>query len=199
MTTKIKIISAVLWLLVVVSPATAGCGSDTHYGMTPVFTFQDTYENGSWGYAVQIPKGYKGASFSDPGANQHGINIVLSPKSEIYINGEANSLEDESTGEPLDSIGHSINNLNRIRQNAAEIKSYELRKAKLGKLSGTFYIVHYTCPEAADVFIEEGIIAVSPDKSLLYDITLQTTAKRYQKHHSIFKRIAAKWRQIPRK
>ncbi len=196
MTTNIRIIGAVFWLLVVVFPASAGCGSETHYGMTPVFTFQDTYENGSWGYAVQIPKGHKGASFSDPGANQHGINIVLSPKAEIYINGEANSLEEESSGGPLDSIGYSTLRLSTIRQYAAEIKSYELRNARLGKLNGTYYIVRYMCAGSSDVFVEEAIIAVSPDKSPVYDITLQTTAKRYSKDHEVFSKVVSKWHQI---
>lgn len=198
MTTKYKFISIVLWLAAVVSPVGAICGSDMHYGTAPVFTYQGTYQNGWWGYAIQIPKGYKGASFSDPGANQHGINIVLSPKAEIYVNGQANSLEEETGDAPMTSIGYSIFRLNIIRQYATEIRSYQLRKANLGRLNGTYYIVSYMCSGLSELFIEEAIIAVTPDKSPVYDITLQTTAKRYKKDHELFNQVVSRWHLIPR-
>jgi len=190
-----------VFLITTAIPARADiCGTYPPSGMDPVYTYQGIYENSAWGYAVAIPKGYKGGLYQDPGAPQHGIMVILSwePRSTIYFEGEANSQEEESTGKPLGSIGHSIFGLNVIREYASDIKSYEMHKSKLGALSGYEYIVRYTCPGSASVRIDETVVAVSPDESPVYRVTLVTTQNRYKKDHRIFKEIVSKWRQIPR-
>ena len=177
------------------------CETSPPLGADPVYTYQGTYENAAWGYAVDIPKGYKGGLYQDPGAPQQGIMVILSwkPRSTIYFVGEANSLEEESSGKPLDAIGHSIFGLNLIREYANDIKSYEMHKAKLGTLQGYKYIVRYTCPGSGDVRIKETIVAVDPQNSPVYTVNLETTQDRYKKDRLIFNQIVSKWRQIPRK
>lgn len=168
--------------------------------MEPVYTYQGRYENGAWGYAVSIPKGYKGGLYQDPGAPQHGIMVILSwePRATIRFEGEANSLEEESTGRPLDPFGHCIFSLNTIRQYAKDIKSYEMHKAKLGSLDGYKYIVRYSCPDRSDIRVKETIVAVS-GKSPVYRLTLETSEQRYKKDHIIFKQMLSTWRLIQRK
>jgi len=198
MMNTIKIMISVLWLFVGISSASAVCGAPSFLNTEPTGIYRGRYENG-WGYEVYIPKGYRGTSYQDPDAPQHGLWVVLSPVTNIIFHGVTNSaIQDWTDDEPYDSIDYSIWNLLRIHRTATEIKSYEMHQSKLGNYKGTKYIVKYTCPGSSDIFIQETIIAIGPEKEPVQDITLTTTQKRYKQDRRIFDRIVSSWRQIPR-
>lgn len=138
------------------------------------------------------------ALFQDPNAPQHGIQVILSwePRSVIYVDGSANSLEDNSTGKPLDSFGYCIFGLNTIREYAKKIYSFEMRRSKLGVHDAYQYIVRYACPATSQERIEESVVAIPKERGIVYRVTLETTPEKFNHDHKVFFKVVSKWRMI---
>lgn len=166
----------------------------------PVYSYKGIYDNPAWGYSIEMPKGYTGGLYQDPAAPQHGIQVILSwePRSYIYFSGEANFLEDKND-KPLDAFGHCIFGLDTVRDYAKEVKSFEMRKSRLGPYDGYQYIVHYTCPNNSQERVLERILVIHPASGIVYDVTLETTNSRFKNDHKVFMKFVSSWRKIERK
>ena len=199
---KINYGLALIICLIVFSYAQADiCEPYPPKGMKPGYTYNGIYANGAYGYSIEIPKGYTGGLYQDPAAPQHGIQVILSwePRSNIYFSGDANSLEDNETDKPLDAFGYCIFGLNTVREYAKDLKSFEMRKSKLGSFNAYQYTIRYTCPKSSQERIEETVVAIPKGRGLVYRVTLETTMNRFKEDHKIFIKFIKSWRMIERK
>jgi len=193
---------ALIIYLAALSPAQGDiCETYPAKGMKPIYSYRGLYENYAWGYAIEIPRGLVGGSYQDPGAPQHGIQVILSwePRSTIHFSGEANSLEDQATERPLDAFGYCIFGLDTVRAYAKDVQSFEMRKSKLGTFNGYQYIVRYTCPNMSQERVLERIVIIPTGRGLVYTVTLETTTIRFNDDHKVFLKFISTWHMIERK
>jgi hypothetical protein len=167
-------------------------------GMKAGYTYKGIYANGAYGYSIEIPKGHTGGLYQDPAAPQHGIQVILSwkPRSNIYFSGHANSLENKETDKPLDAFGYCLYGLNTVREYAKDVKSFEMRKSKLGSFNSYQYTIRYTCPKSSQERIEETVVAIPKGRGLVYRVTLETTMNRFKKDHKVFHKMVSSWCMI---
>lgn len=191
----------IIYLIVLSSAQADMCEFYPPKGMNPVYSYKGKYENAVWGYSIEIPKGYTGGLYQDPDAPQHGIGVIISwePRSYIYFSGEANSLEDKETDKPLDAFGYCIFGLNMVREYAKDVRSFEMRKSKLGSFNAYQYAIRYTCPKSSQERIEETIVTVPALSGIVYRVTLETTTDRFKEDHKVFLKFIRTWRKIERK
>lgn len=186
-----------LFLLLAGRSASADiCEDYPPVGMKAVSTYTGAYDNHAWGYKVVIPPGLVGGLYQDPGAPQHGIQVILSwrPRSTVFFSGKAHSAEDEEY-RLLTAQGYALQNISYYKQ-AARLLSSKVRKAKLGRHAARSWLVKYRCPKSKAVRVAEGLVAIPPEPGLVYEIDLETTEARYAADHKVLEKIARSFRLI---
>ncbi len=192
------LLASFLFLLLSATSASADiCGEGyPPVGMKAVYTYTGAYDNHAWGYKVVIPRGLVGGLYQDPAAPQHGIQVILSwkPRSTIYFSGRANSAEDEEY-RPLTAQGYALQNLSYYKQDA-QVLSFKVRKAKLGRHAAWSWFVKYRCPKSKAVRVGAGLVAIPPEPGPVYEVDLETTEARYAADHKVLEKIARSFRLI---
>lgn len=154
--------------------------------------FRGLYENGSWEYAVRIPKHFAG--YDNSAGPQHGFGLILgkSKTGYIFVNGEANSLEYEG---PFDAAIHSFE---YDPEDEGTIVTVTIARSRLGGLPARRLTMTYTCPGSAKRFVRVSIFAFSPARGFAYEVALYSRARDYQRNRTVFDQMVRTWRYTGR-
>lgn len=153
--------------------------------------YRGLYENKAYGYSVEIPTDLVGYDGANP-LYQQGFGIILGaePKSYILANGEPNSLE---FTRPVDAASQF---LKYLRKHASKVESSKITESRLGALKGALLIATYTCPGSTERYVRASMIAISPDKSKLYEVTLYARADRFGQDRAVLDALAKSWKHL---
>ena len=185
--TPVALVNLTLFLLSMVEVSAGVCEMAPKQDLKELQTgFHGLYANGAWGYSVVVPDGFTGKN--DSAGPQHGFGLSLGEQGNIYINGEANSLEFEA---PADA---AIKELESLRLDKKKIETATITQSHLGQLRASQLVVTYTCPGSAKRHILVSIYAIGPGSSPVYEVTLDTISSHYKEHRVILDRILKSWR-----
>jgi len=155
-------------------------------------SYTDTYFNSDYEFKVSIPNGLIGHS-SPPPAPNHGFGILLGKRGDGYVevDGSANSLEYESSEIAV------RNNVGFLKDRGAIISKSRMNRSRLGGFTATRLTVWYHCPGSDEMFVKEQVVALSPDKSPIWVVGLDTKQSRYEKDRRVFESILKSWEHNP--
>lgn len=153
--------------------------------------YRGLYENKAYGYSVEIPRdlvGYDGINQ----LYQHGFGIISSgePHSYIVVDGDKNSLEFVT---PADAATRFLKYLTK---HGSKVESSKITESQLGPLKAAFLIATYTCPGATERYVRASMVAISPDKSNLYEVTLYARSDRFALDRAVFDALVKSWKHL---
>jgi hypothetical protein len=153
--------------------------------------YHGLYENKAYGYSVSIPAGYIGHDGVNP-FYQKGFGIILDPepKSYIVVDSEKNSLE---FAQPVDAASRMLEYLGK---HGNKVVSSKITESHLGSLSAALVVAAYTCSGAPGQYIESFVVAISPDKRNLYEITLYSRPDRFERDRAVLDALVESWKQL---
>jgi hypothetical protein len=193
---KLRLVSfflVVYGLAATLSPAArcTTCGISTAFLIQPRSEFRGNYVNKVYEYSLVIPPGFTGYDVAGL-ANHHGVGIAVGepPESAIFVNGEANSLE---YGTPED-LARQIPQF--MRQEGKHLIANKVTKSQLGKLTAVQIVVWYRCAGSENKYVQDYTIALSPHGDTLYEITLESDTKSYDRDRGILDELLKSWRYI---
>ena len=176
------------------------CGEQKACRWLPIAGFDDpsmasyasTYVNYDYEFKVSIPTGLIGHS-SPPPAPNHGFGILLGQRGEgyVWVDGSANSLEYKS------SEMAARNKIELLKDRGAIISESRMNRSRLGGFTATRLTVWYHCPDFEEMFVNEQVLALSPDKSPIWVVGLDTKQSRYEKDRRVFESILKSWEYNP--
>lgn len=158
----------------------------------PRYEYRGLYVNRAYEYSVKIPKGLTAYDGRDE-ANHQGFGLALSEPSQsyIFVRGEHNSLEYDAPREAATQM------VEWLRQEGKKVESETISESHLGTLDAVLLVAIYTCPGSADRYILSSIMALSPDKRLIYELELYSPANRYKSDRAVLNRILKSWKMMP--
>ena len=153
--------------------------------------YRGPYENRAYGYSVVIPTDLVGYDGVNP-FYQHGFGIILGaePKSYIFVNGEPNSLE---FARPVDAASQF---LKYLRKHGRKVESSKITESQLGTLSAALLVATYTCPGSTARYVRASMVAISPDKGKLYEVTLYARSDRFEKDRAVLDALVKSWKHL---
>jgi hypothetical protein len=154
--------------------------------------YRGTYENLSYRYSVVIPAGSVGYDDINP-FYWHGFGTVVGTEqpSYIFVNGEPNSLE---FTRPSDAAARQLKYLqwHHHKVDGPEITEFQVDKLKAASLTAT-----YECPGSDRKYVMSSVVAISPDRSTLYQVTIYSYADRFDRDKPTFDAVVKSWKYIP--
>jgi hypothetical protein len=153
--------------------------------------YRGLYENKAYGYSVEIPTEFVGYDGVNP-LYQHGFGIISSgePHSYIVVDGDKNSLEFAS---PADAATRFLKYLSR---HGSKVESSRITESQLGALKAAFLVATYTCPGSTERYVRASMVAISPDKSTLYEVTLYARSDRFELDRAVFEALVKSWKHL---
>lgn len=153
--------------------------------------YRGLYENKAYGYSVAIPANLVGYDGANP-FYQQGFVILLGadPKSYIFVNGEPNSLE---FARPADAAARFLEYLQR---NGSKVESSKITDSQLGALRAALLVATYTCPGSTERYVRASVVAISPDKSRLYEVTLHAHSDRFEQDRAVLDALVKSWKHL---
>jgi hypothetical protein len=153
--------------------------------------YRGLYENRAYDYSVVIPTDLVGYDGVNP-FYQSGFGIIFGPESKSYIvvDSEKNSLE---FARPGDAASQS---LKYLRKHGSKVESSKVTESQLGALNAALLVARYTCPGSTVQYVTASILALSPDKSNLYEITLYARADRFEQDRAVLDALAKSWKHL---
>lgn len=153
--------------------------------------YRGLYENKVYGYTVVIPKDLVGYDDANP-LYQKGFGIILGaePRSYVFVNGEPNSLEFDR---PVSAASRSLEFLGK---HARQVESSKITESQLGSLKAALFVATYTCPGSTERYVKASVIAISPDKSKLYEVTVYSHANRFEHDRAVLDVLAKSWKYL---
>lgn len=158
--------------------------------LTPRSEYQGLYINKEYHYSVRIPNNLVG--YDQPNPPHHGFGIIIGdkPQSYIEVNGEANSLEYETPREA------ALRLVEYLRHDGKAVQAQAVRQVRLGGLDAAFLQVTYRCPGSSVLYKQGSAVALSPDRSALYEISLYAPADRYESDRAVLNGILTSWKYV---
>jgi hypothetical protein len=153
--------------------------------------YRGPYENKAYGYSVVIPNNLVGYDSANP-FYQHGFGITLGPEpqSYVFVNGEPNSLE---FARPVDAASQF---LEYLRKHGNKVASSKITESQLGSLKAALLVATYTCPGSTEQHVMASLVAISPDKSNLYEVTLYARADHFEQDRAVLDALAKSWKHL---
>lgn len=151
--------------------------------------YRGAYENKAYGYSVVIPSNLVGYDGVNP-FYQHGFGMFLGeePQSYVFVNGEPNSLE---FARPVDAASQFLKYLGK---DGNTVESSKITESRLGRLKAALVVATYTCPGTTQRYMMASLVAISPDKSNLYEVTLYARADRFKEDRTVLDALAKSWK-----
>jgi len=151
--------------------------------------FQGKYTNEPYAYSVVIPRGSIGYDVADQ-PNHHGFALLVGDKSQGYIvvSGEANSLEYKTARDKLNDL------LNYMRDEGRKVIASNISPSRLGQLRAYRLTVTYTCKESTERYKRVSIVALSPSRGWLYEVTLDSVSARYSSDQRVLGKLLQTWK-----
>ena len=152
--------------------------------------YRGAYRNKAYGYSVVIPANLVGYDSVNP-FYQHGFGILLGaePQSYLFVNGEPNSLE---FARPADAASQS---LKYIRKDG-KVESSKITDSQLGPLRAALLVATYTCPGSTERYTAASLVAIGPDKSNFYQVTLYARSDRFEQDRAVLDALAKSWKLV---
>ncbi len=156
----------------------------------PRMEYQGIYENHAYKYSVRIPDTFTG--YDQPTPPHHGFGIVIGEGRQSYIsvNGEANSLGYDTSRDAAKRL------VEYLRQDGKRVESVSIIDSHLGPLEASDLLVKYTCQTSTEQHVCSSLVALSPDKDVLYVITLYAPVSRYSNDRAVLDNLAASWKYM---
>lgn len=153
--------------------------------------YRGAYENKAYGYSVVIPANLVGYDGVNP-FYQHGFGILLGaePQSYILVNGEPNSME---FARPVDAASQF---LKYSGKDGSRVESSKITESQLGPLKAALLVVTYTCPGSTERHVRASLVAISPDKSNLYEVTLYARSDHFEQDRVVLDALAKSWKHL---
>lgn len=153
--------------------------------------YRGLYENKAYGYSVVIPNDLVGYDDANP-FYQKGFGMILGvePKSYVFVNGEPNSLE---FARPADAASQFLEYLGK-RGN--KVESSKVTESQLGSLRAALLVATYTCPGSVERYVRASVVAISPDKSMLYEVTLFAHSARFEQDRAVLDALVKSWKHL---
>jgi hypothetical protein len=185
----------IMLFLIPLSSSSQSCGDFPARGFegSQMRRFTGQYSNPNYGFAVIIPEGLTG--YDSPAPNpHHGFGVVLSwePRSYIYFDGSYTMENSSLHPMSLDEVEES--NLGWLREESEQVRSIRQARMKLGSLQAKRHVVYRTCKGHNEVFVADGIFALSNSGEITYSAILLTTQSRYEKDRDLFESFLRTWR-----
>jgi hypothetical protein len=153
--------------------------------------YRGQYENKAFGYSVVIPTDLVGYDGVNPFYQQgFGIPLGVEPKSYVLVNGEPNSLE---FGRPADAVSRF---LEYLRKHGSKVESSKITESQLGTLKSALLVATYTCPGSTERYVRASVVAISPDKSMLYEVTLFAPSGRFEQDRAVLDAMVKSWKHL---
>lgn len=153
--------------------------------------YRNQYENKAYGYSVVIPTDLVGYDGVNPFYQQgFGIPLGVEPKSYVLVNGEPNSLE---FGRPADAASRF---LEYLRKHGSKVESSKITESQLGTLKSALLVATYTCPGSTERYVRASVVAISPDKSMLYEVTLFAQSGRFEQDRAVLDALVKSWKHL---
>lgn len=179
-------------LLVVVGAARASrasdCGSQPPrgFGEEGSTTYRVAYVNRDACYSVQIPEGLTGHG---DGFTEHGLGLVVPPDPTgfLYVEGKPNAWDAESAEQ-------EIRRYIEMTDDESQRLSAATEKAALGGLPAARAVVRYHCPGSSLTYVREHLVALSPGRDTIFDVSLYTQESTYDEHRLVLDRLVKTWR-----
>jgi hypothetical protein len=159
------------------------------------YKFSGLYENGAYEYSAKIPLSYVGYDAATGGGSNHrGFSLTLgeAPRSYILVWAEPNNSYASS---PFDDAVDSLS-LMHGGEEREHLSGLTVTQSHLGRLSALRLLVKYTCSGSNDHYVRVSTVAVSPDKRLVYEITLWSRAERFEPDVAVLDEILKSWKYI---
>jgi hypothetical protein len=152
--------------------------------------YRGDYENKAYGYSVVIPANLVGYDGVNP-FYQHGFGMLLGaePQSYVFVNGEPNSLE---FARPVDAASQFLKYLGKD----GKVESSKITESQLGPLKAALLVATYTCPGSTERYVRASLVAISPDKSNLYEVTLYARSDRFEQDRAVLDALAKSWKHL---
>jgi len=153
--------------------------------------YRGAYENKAYGYSVVIPANLVGYDGVNP-FYQHGFGLLLGaePQSYVFVNGEPNSLE---FARPVDAASQFLKYLGK---DGNKVESSKITESQLGSLKAALLVATYTCPGSTERHVMASLVAISPDKSNLYEVTLYAASDRFEQDRAVLDALAKSWKHL---
>ncbi len=155
--------------------------------------YRGLYENKAYGYSVVIPDNLVGYDGANP-FYQHGFGMTLGkkPQSYVFVSGEPNSLE---FARPAAAASRFLKYLHK---HGTKVKSSKIAESQLGHLKAVRLVATYTCPGSMQRYVRTSVIAISSDKSTLYEITLYAHSDRFEHDSTVLDALVKSWKALVR-
>jgi hypothetical protein len=153
--------------------------------------YRGLYKNTAYGYSVVIPENLVGYDGANP-FYQQGFGILLGaePKSYVSVNGEKNSLE---FARPSDAASQLLKYLDK---DGIKVGSSKITESQLGPLKAALLVATYSCPGSTYRYTTVSIVAISADKSNLYEVTLYARSDHFEQDRVVLDALAKSWKRL---
>lgn len=142
-----------------------------------------TYRNRDLCYSVTVPAGLQGREGNPETARGLGIEVQPAPVGFVYVGGSANSLDATSADEQAATIAKWV------KEDAAQVLAVNRTATSLGGLNASRVTVEYRCADDDTVYIRTAVIALSPQRSVVYEVDLSSRREQYKEHERVFERV----------
>jgi hypothetical protein len=163
--------------------------------------FEGFYANYAYGYSVEIPAGMIGLG-STPPAPQHGFGIDLDnprsttwmhgpefPKSHIYADGCANSLEWERLDDAVKS------QLSFLREKGKHVRLLSRTATTLGGLPAVRLVARYV--EGGEEMVSDEVVSIGGGLDAVHTLSLSTPLSKYERDRPVLEAMRQSWRLQP--
>src|SRR5215510_844510 len=143
--------------------------------------YRGLYENRAYDYSVVIPANLAGYDDVNP-FYQHGFGMVVGSDrlGYIFVNGEPNGLEFVRPSDAASQV------LEYLRKRGNKVETSQVREIRADQLAAVLLTATYRCPGSTELYVRSSMVAISPDKSKLYEVTLYALASSFERDEPTF-------------
>jgi hypothetical protein len=154
--------------------------------------YRGTYENLAYRYSIVIPADFVGYDDINP-FYWHGFGTVVGTEqpSYLFVNGEENSLE---FIRPSDAASRQ---LKYLQWHHHKVEKSEITELQVDRLKAARLMATYRCPGSTNKYVMSSMVAISPDKSMLYEVTIYSSVDHFQRDRPTFDAVVKSWKYIP--
>jgi hypothetical protein len=153
--------------------------------------YRGFYENKAYSYSVTIPDKFVGLDSPNP-FYQTGFGIILGvePRSYILVDSQHNALGFDRAADAASRF------LTHLQKRGTTVQSSKITEQVLGELKAAELVANYTCSGSNERYTRVSIVAISPDKTKLYELTLFAHADRYEQDLNVLDALARSWKYL---
>lgn len=87
--------------------------------------------------------------------------------------------------------------LKYLGKDGNKVESSNITAARLGALKAVLLVATYTCPGSTQRYTTASMVAISPDKGNLYEVTLYARSDRFERDRVALDTLAKSWKYVP--